>query len=93
MAFFGLTDIKFNDIQQRTSGPLGALDSSPFINNALRYPIDVGTSVDKGHYMIFFVREQINTNFSAESRGGSITPVNKNLVFSTVLVLNYEETV
>lgn len=70
MAFFGLTDIKFNDIQQRTSGPLGALDSSPFINNALRYPIDVGTSVDKGHYMIFFVREQINTNFSAESRGG-----------------------
>jgi hypothetical protein len=70
MAFFGLTDIKFNDIQRRTSGPLGALDSSPFINNALRYPIDVGTSVDKGHYMIFFVREQINTNFSAESRGG-----------------------
>jgi hypothetical protein len=70
MAFFGLTDIKFNDMERRSFGPLGALDSNPYFKDTLRYPIDIGTSVDKGHYMMFFVREQINTNFSAEARGG-----------------------
>jgi hypothetical protein len=70
MAFFGLTDIKFNDIERRVDGPLSALDSNPYLKSSvLRYPIDVG-SVDKGHYMMFFVREQTITGFSSESRGG-----------------------
>ena len=69
MAFFGLTDIKFNDISRR--GPLQALDGNPYLKSSmLRYPIDVGTSADKGHYMVFFVREQVNTNFAATTRGG-----------------------
>jgi hypothetical protein len=69
MAFFGLTDIKFNNISTR--GPLNALDSNPYLQNSiLRYPIDVGSAPDKGHYMIFFVREQVNTRFSAGLRGG-----------------------
>lgn len=70
MAFFGLTDIKFNDVEKRSYGPLGALDSNPYFRDTLRYPIDIGASVDKGHYMMFFVREQINSNFNVESRGG-----------------------
>jgi hypothetical protein len=76
MAFFGLTDIKFNDIERRSFGPLGALDSNPYFKNTLRYPIDIGAGVDKGHYMIFFVREQKNTKFSASPslRGGVYFP-------------------
>lgn len=84
MALFGLTDIKFNDIERRSFGPLGALDSNPYFKNTLRYPLDIGTAVDKGHYMIFFVREQKNTNFSASLRGGVYFPkeVEKNILSS-----------
>jgi hypothetical protein len=68
MAFFGLTDIKFNDIGRR--GPLSALESSDkFTSTILRYPEDVASAPDRYHYMMFFVREQTNTNFSAQARG------------------------
>ena len=68
MAFFGLTDIKFNDIGRR--GPLNALESSEkFTSSILRYPEDVASAPDRYHYMMFFVREQTNTRFSAEARG------------------------
>lgn len=69
MAFFGLTDIKFNQIDPRTFGPLAALEGSPFEKTTLKYPLDIG-SPDKGHYMVFFVREQKNTAYGAEKRGG-----------------------
>jgi hypothetical protein len=68
MAFFGLTDIKFNDIGRR--GPLNALESSEkFTSSILRYPEDVASAPDRYHYMMFFVREQTNTRFSAQARG------------------------
>ena len=51
MAFFGLTDIKFNQIDPRTFGPLAALEGSPFEKTTLKYPLDIG-SPDKGHYMV-----------------------------------------
>lgn len=68
MAFFGLTDVKFNQVQSRTIGPLAALEGSPFEKTTLKYPLDVGSS-DKGHYMVFFVREQKNTAYGASLRG------------------------
>jgi hypothetical protein len=68
MAFFGLTDIKFNQIESRNFGPLAALEGSPFEKTTLKYPLDVG-SADKGHYMVFFVREQKNTAYGASLRG------------------------
>jgi hypothetical protein len=68
MAFFGLTDIKFNDIGRR--GPLNALESSEkFSSSILRYPEDVASAPDRYHYMMFFVREQVNTGFSSANRG------------------------
>jgi hypothetical protein len=68
MAFFGLTDIKFNDIGRR--GPLNALESSEkFTSSILRYPEDVASAPDRYHYMMFFVREQVNTGFSSAKRG------------------------
>lgn len=69
MAFFGLGDINFNQDAKRTFGPLSALEGSPFEKSTLKYPLDVG-SFDKGHYMVFFVREQKKTNYSAAKRGG-----------------------
>jgi hypothetical protein len=73
MAFFGLSDIRFNYDETRTFGPLSVLDAvgGGFKQNALKYPLDVG-SADKGHYMIFFVRQQKETQFSASYRGGQV---------------------
>jgi hypothetical protein len=69
MAFFGLTDIKFNQIEKRNFGPLAALEGSPFQKSTLKYPSDVGDT-PKGHYMVFFIREQVNSSFKAKDRGG-----------------------
>jgi len=69
MAFFGLSDIKFNKSVSNAYGPLAVLEGTPFAYNALKYPMDVG-SADKGHYMVFFVRQQEKTQFSADYRGG-----------------------
>jgi hypothetical protein len=69
MAFFGLSDIKFNQSVSNAYGPLAVLEGTPFAYNALKYPMDVG-SADKGHYMVFFVRQQEKTQFSADYRGG-----------------------
>jgi len=58
MALFNLTDIKF---KRETRGPLNSIVSSEYTTNILKYPIDIGTSYDKGHYMVIYVNEQENT--------------------------------
>jgi hypothetical protein len=58
MALFNLTDIKF---KRETRGPLNPLITSDFKTNILKYPIDIGTSYDKGHYMVIYINEQENT--------------------------------
>ena len=69
MPFFGLSNIQFNNMEKRTFGALASLEGSPFQKSTLKYPLDVG-SPDKGHYMVFFVREQKNTQYGASTRGG-----------------------
>lgn len=66
MAFFGLSDISFNKGAVDRRGPLGALVSSPFEQTTLRYPIDVG-NYDKGHYMVFYIRQQKKTQFGGKT--------------------------
>jgi hypothetical protein len=63
MSLFGFGDINFNK-QSTPKGPLRALEGSEFRTNALRYPIDIG-NYDKGHYMVFYVREQKATSFAS----------------------------
>jgi hypothetical protein len=65
MSLFGLADIKFNK-QTAPKGPLKALEGSEFKNSALRYPSDIG-NYDKGHYMVFYIREQKSTSFASSS--------------------------
>ena len=62
MAFFGFSDITFNKGTSSRKGPLGALVGSQFQTNTYRYPVDLG-NYDKGHYMVFYVREQKATQF------------------------------
>lgn len=63
MAFFGLSDITFDKGPPTRNGPLGALVKSEFERTTLRYPLDVG-NYDKGHYMVFYIREQKRTKTS-----------------------------
>ena len=62
MALFGFSDITFNKGTSPRKGPLGALVGSQFQTNTYRYPIDLG-NYDKGHYMVFYIREQKATQF------------------------------
>jgi hypothetical protein len=60
MAFFGFSDITFDKGSPSRRGPLGDLVKSQFTTSTLRYPLDVG-NYDKGHYMVFYIREQKKT--------------------------------
>jgi hypothetical protein len=63
MAFFGFSDITFDKGTPARGGPLGDLVKSQFTTSTLRYPLDVG-NYDKGHYMVFYIRQQEKTSFS-----------------------------
>jgi len=58
MAFFSLTDIKFNKNANRTSSEFAfGLESNKYITDNKRYPSDLGAA-DKGHYMVFYINIQ-----------------------------------
>lgn len=60
MALFTLTDIKFKKSESRpNTNPL--LSRADFQNNIRRYPEDLG-SLDKGHYMVFYINTSALTN-------------------------------
>ena len=65
MSLFGFGNIKFEpDGREATFGPLAALEEDEeFKRQNFRYPIDVG-AFDKGHYMIFYIREQSKTGIA-----------------------------
>ena len=72
MALFGFSDISFNKGTSDRKGPLAALVGNEFQTTLLRYPLDIGNA-DKGHYMVFYIREQRNTSF----KRGSFASVDK----------------
>jgi len=66
MALFGFSDIIFNKGSTTTRGPLASIVDSQFERTTLRYPIDVG-NYDKGHYVVFYVRQQNKSSFQRET--------------------------
>src|SRR6056300_1335956 len=87
MSLFGLGYITFNKNNTKGFGPLSALEGTKFEQNTFIYPIDVG-NYDKGHYMIFYIREQSETQYKGavanesdipvKAKGGSITNTSSN---------------
>lgn len=73
MALFNLTDIKF---KKETRGDLNPIVDSQYKRDILKYPIDIGTNYDKGHYMVIYINEQENTaeEFSNPDRVSSDKP-------------------
>ena len=66
MATIAINDVTFTEPNKRNAFEL--LDSATNEFKLYRYPADLGAA-DKGHYMIFFIREQKDTNFSSSNRG------------------------
>lgn len=66
MALFGFSDISFSKGSTERKGPLAPLVQNEFQTTLLRYPLDIGNA-DKGHYMVFYIREQRNTSFKRGS--------------------------
>jgi hypothetical protein len=67
MAFFTLTDIKISD-KQKGFKSSDLLPNKKYMSNVLRYPIDIG-SLDKGHYMVIHINQQVKTRFKKELSG------------------------
>ena len=71
MSLFGFGDIKFNNNRRSGFGPLAALEGTEFQRTTYRYPLDVG-AFDKGHYMVFYIRQQKKTSFTSPEAKESI---------------------
>jgi len=69
MALFGFSDISFNRGPATRKGPLAPLVGSQFERTTLRYPLDIG-NYDKGHYVVFYVREQKETSYASRAVSG-----------------------
>ena len=61
MALFTLTDIQFKSQNRQSTAPQNLI-SNKYKTNTLRYPLDLG-ELDKGHYMVFHINEQVRTQF------------------------------
>jgi hypothetical protein len=72
MSLFGFGDIIFKKLPGSVTGPLKNLEQSGFDTKTFRYPSDLGNT-DKGHYIVFYIREQKRSSFSAGENPSSST--------------------
>jgi hypothetical protein len=70
MSFFGIGDIDFLD-KGKNGSLLNNLIRNQFSVNTYKYPVDLG-SYDKGHYIMFFIRQPSNTQYPKDGLGGNI---------------------
>ena len=72
MSLFGFGNIEFGPDGREGFGPLSALENNPeFQRENFRYPLDVG-AFDKGHYMMFYIREQKKTGMTGLTADNSV---------------------
>jgi hypothetical protein len=77
MSFFKIVDVIINSNGNRLGGP-SSLGGKQYERNTFRFPEDIG-SYDKGHYILFNINEQVNTQFSNPQAAGDIPTVIKNI--------------
>lgn len=64
MPIFNLLDVTVQDSKRNLSVASSSNYVGDYSTNAKRYPIDVGTSSDKGHYMVFHINVQKKTQYT-----------------------------
>lgn len=79
MAFFSLTDIKIDNKEKRFKSAKSIIPSK-YMSDVSRYPQDIG-SLNKGHYMVIHINQQVKTSFRGNTNVGGDLPTifeNKN---------------
>jgi hypothetical protein len=74
MPIFNLLDVTVQDSKRNLSVASSSNYVGDYSTNALRYPIDLGTSPDKGHYMVFHINVQKKTSYDEEYEYSSDEP-------------------
>jgi hypothetical protein len=77
MSFFKIIDVITNSNGNRLGGP-SLLGGKQYERNTYRFPEDVG-SYDKGHYILFNINEQVNTQFNNPQAVGDTPTVISNI--------------
>ena len=77
MSFLKIVDVITNSNGKRLGGP-SSLGAKQYEQNTFRFPEDIG-SYDKGHYILFNINEQVNTQFSNPQAAGDIPTVISNI--------------
>lgn len=78
-----LKDLDINFSKNATQRTLDGLTKNGFTTNTYRYPIDIG-STDKGHYVAFYVNEQVRTSFAGQAVSGKVSNVEFNSLGSDI---------
>lgn len=63
---------------QNAKGPYAQLESNKYDVDDIRYPLDLGTSIDKLHYVKFFINVQERSKYNVEERADVGPTVNQN---------------
>ena len=66
MPIFNLLDVSVKDNNRNLDLAKSSNYVGDYSTSSKRYPIDVGTSSDKGHYMIFHINVQKKTQYASE---------------------------
>ena len=77
MSFLKIVDVITNSNGNRLGGP-SSLGGKQYEQNTFRFPEDIG-NYDKGHYILFNINEQFNTQFSNPQAAGDIPTVISNI--------------
>jgi len=77
MSFLKIVDVITNSNGNRLGGP-SSLGGKQYERNTFRFPEDIG-NYDKGHYILFNINEQFNTQFSNPQAAGDIPTVISNI--------------
>jgi hypothetical protein len=77
MSFFKIIDVITNSNGNRLGGP-SSLGGKQYERNTYRFPEDVG-SYDKGHYILFNINEQVNTQFNNPQAVGDVPTIISNI--------------
>jgi hypothetical protein len=67
MPIFNLLDVTVQDSKRNLSVASSSNYVGDYSTTSKRYPIDVGTNSDKGHYMVFHINVQKKTIYNSEA--------------------------
>lgn len=73
MAIFSLTDITFK--KENARGQLQPLVESQYASNTYRFPEDLGSNYERGHYLLIHINEQVKSRYAMDATTGDVPTI------------------